>query len=143
MVLFSVELFDRPNSSLAMSTKTMFSRLKRPVGHAEFWGPGLFILGFSLFFLCLGLWLGVGGDSLKFSIVGLVTGALLMFRTRIGTALYFCLIFSLAIDRYEEGFDFSSLRSALRIIMNLFLFVCMTLVGWEQVDYHFNRHRRS
>ena len=126
-----------------MSTKRLFARLNRPVEHSAFWAPGLTILILSLALLWLGTSLRGSSDFLKFSIFGIATGALLLFRTRLGTTLYFCLIFSSAIERYERGFDVTTLHSVFQLGLSLLMFVCLASIGWEQLAYHFDRHRRS
>ena len=126
-----------------MSTKTLFSRLNRPVEHSQFWGPGLVILCISLLFLWMSFSLRVGDNLLKFSLVGVSTGALLLFRTRLGTVLYFCGLFGIVVGHYDRGFDLSSVTSAFRLFMSLLLFIGFFAIGWEQVIYHCCRSRRS
>ena len=122
-----------------MSTKTLFARLNRPVEHSQFWGPGLVILCISLPFLWMSLSMRVCDDFLKSCLIGVITGALLLFRTRLGTALYFCLLLGIAVGHYDRGFGLSSLNSAFRLVMSVFMFIGFLAIGWHQVTYHSRR----
>lgn len=121
--------------------KTLFARLNRPVECSQFWAPGLIILLIGSLLISASLRMQGDVEFLKFGIVGLLTALFLLFRTRLGTALYFCLIFGLALERFERGFDFSTTSNWLRFLLSLFVFFALTSVGWKQVAYHFQHHR--
>ena len=124
-----------------MNTRNLLAIFHRSAAHSEFWGPGLIILFISIFSLSAGAILGAGSAFVKFGLIGLVISMLLLFRTRIGTTLYFCLLFWLAIQRYEEDLGLSTVKQWLGLGLALLIFGLLSFIGWQQIQYHFAAYR--
>ena len=124
-----------------MTKETFFARCNRPVRYSEFWFPGLILLFISLPFLFLGFYSGWSAEPIQYGAVRLIAATLLLFRTRIGTTLYFYLLFASVAGRFEEGIDLSTAHSWFRLGLGAIMFYTVASLGWSQITYHFDRYR--
>lgn len=113
--------------------------LLRPVKHPEFIGPALLalVLG-SLLPFAYGIF-ETSQQQLSSSVIVLLTAVLLLFRTRIGTTLYFFLLFTFANYKFERGFRFAAMEDYIAIPLGMAVFLCFIFTGWQQIEHHFSK----
>jgi hypothetical protein len=121
-----------------MKTSTILAKLKCPIRHPQFLAPGLlFIVIGSLLFIATP-WLSEAREFIKFNMICMLTGTLLLCKTRIGTFLYFCVLVGLALKRYERGLGLPTFSNFFDLALSLLILYWFIGIGWYQLDYHFN-----
>jgi hypothetical protein len=113
---------------------------RNPVNHLEFVGPGAVLMAVSVFGVAAAMLTveSVGGliDQLYFkaSVVGIVISMLILFRTKLGTALFFTLIIPYGCYVYwfteTHGLSWSVIPTTV-----MFSFVVISN-GRKQIRYH-------